>query len=110
MLSRTIRSNGERQNTVPKRYIATSSAHFHVSVTGGSAHGFARIFGIIASWQSPSTRLRPRCRYFSTCFANLISSTLKGTVMTTISETYDDLLRQKKAFASLATQMPDGSP
>jgi PPOX class probable F420-dependent enzyme len=30
--------------------------------------------------------------------------------MTTIPEKYLDLLQQKKAFASLATVMPDGSP
>ncbi len=30
--------------------------------------------------------------------------------MTTTSEKYLDLLQQKKAFASLATVMPDGSP
>lgn len=30
--------------------------------------------------------------------------------MTTIPEKYLDLLQQKKAFASLATAMPDGSP
>ena len=41
---------------------------------------------------------------------NLNSGTMKGAVMATISKDYDDLLRQKKAFASLATKMPDGSP
>ena len=30
--------------------------------------------------------------------------------MATIPEKYLDLLEQKKAFASLATTMPDGSP
>jgi PPOX class probable F420-dependent enzyme len=30
--------------------------------------------------------------------------------MAAITEKYDDILREKKAFAHLATQMPDGSP
>ena len=30
--------------------------------------------------------------------------------MTSIPDTYLDLLQQKKAFAELATVMPDGSP
>jgi len=34
----------------------------------------------------------------------------KGQAMATIPEKYLDLLEQKKAFANLATTMPDGSP
>ena len=39
-----------------------------------------------------------------------ITTQIRGHAMATIPENYLDLLTQKKAFATIATTMPDGSP